>query len=835
MAHLRFSKPLFLFCLLWIGLLHAQVKHNKIPIVELLETIRTQHNIQFNYESSLLEGLEALPFSNGLSLEKMLRFLEKQTDLRFSKVGERVITITKAIKLCAYVQDAQFQEPLVGASIKTLGNYTITNEKGYFELEVNSLNQKVTIDYLGFLPITQAVSQFDQMECGVIGMREALQELSPVTLTGYLVRGIDKKADGSTVVDFSKFNLLPGLIEADVLQTVQALPGVQSVDETVSNINIRGGSHDQNLMLWDDIKMYKSGHFFGLISSFNPQITKTAVVITNGTDVSYTDGVSGTIHMQTDTQLQTEFKGNVGVNFLSADAFADIPLGGKSSLQVAARRSLDDLVRTPTYQNYFDRIVQETEVQQNERNVVNSDQRFTFYDTSFRWLYKPSERDAIRVNFIFLNNTLDFDETATLNQSSQTRQSSLLQYNIAGGINYRRAWTDVFATEFHIYETDYKLQGVNANVLERQRFLQENIVSETGLRLEGIWNKNAIQFKGGYHFVESEVTNLNDIDQPRFKRLNSDVIREHALVGQVGYRNAENNFNIKTGARVNYIPKFNLFLVEPRLSMQKKIGKDFTVEVLGEFKHQNTSQIINFQNDFLGIERRRWQQTDNDSIPIIRSKQLSLGVNYNKDGWLLDVTGYYKSVDGITTQSQAFTTKYEFTRAIGSYDVSGLDVLIRKKYGNLTSWLSYSFMDNLYTFETLEEVQFPSNFEITYAVTLGSTYATKAWSFSAGLNYRSGAPTTEPEMGNEVLGNSINFGMANSVLLRDYLRVDASTLYKLQLGDGLRSEIGVSVWNVSNRENAINNFYRVGATNEADKFSRFSLGLTTNFMVRFYF
>jgi hypothetical protein len=60
-------------------------------------------------------------------------------------------------------------------------------------------------------------------------------------------------------------------------------------------------------------------------------------------------------------------------------------------------------------------------------------------------------------------------------------------------------------------------------------------------------------------------------------------------------------------------------------------------------------------------------------------------------------------------------------------------------------------------------------------------------------------------------------------------------LYKLQLGDGLRSEIGASVWNIINRENAINNFYRVGTTNEADKFSRFSLGLTTNFMIRFYF
>jgi hypothetical protein len=815
--------------------LQGQNTKTKIPLATLLERINEHYNIQFNYESSLLEGVNTLPLPEGLPFKKVLGFLEEQTDFHFNKVGDRVVTVTKNLSACGYVLDEKTLEPLVGATVVSANSYTITNDEGFFQLTVSSPNNNIFIDHLGFIPLKKSVTGLGGNNCDTIPMRESLERLSPVTLTGYLVRGMDKKADGSTVVDFSKFTLLPGLLEADVLQTIQALPGVQSVDETVSNINIRGGSNDQNLILWDDIKMYKSGHFFGLISSFNPQITKTAVVITNGTDVSYTDGVSGTINMQTDTRLQTGFKGNIGVNFLSADAFADIPLGEKSSIQISARRSLDDVARTPTYQNYFDRIVQETEVQQNDRNVVNSDQRFSFYDASSRWLYKPSVKDAVRVNFIVLNNSLEFDETASLNQTEQTRQSSLLQYNIAGGIHYRRDWTDAFATELQIYETDYKLKGINANIMEQQRFLQENIVSETGARLEGIWTKNTLQFKGGYHFVESEVTNLNDIDQPRFKRLNSDVIREHALVGQVAFRNIEKKINIKTGARVNYLDKFNQFLIEPRFSLHKKLGAYWEASLMGEFKHQNISQIINFQNDFLGIERRRWQQTDNDSIPIIRSRQLSLGVNYDKNGWLFDLAGYHKNVNGITTQSQAFTTKYEFTRTQGSYEVSGLDVLLRKKFDKLSGWISYSYMDNVYTFNMLEEVWFPSNFNITHSLTLGSTYATAAWNFSAGLNYRSGAPTTVPQLGQEVLGSNVNFGQANSSLLPYYLRMDASMLYKLRLGEGLRSEIGASVWNIGNRKNTINNFFRVGPNNEVNKFSRFSLGLTTNFMVRFYF
>jgi hypothetical protein len=78
-----------------------------------------------------------------------------------------------------------------------------------------------------------------------------------------------------TVLNTKKFGILPGLIEPDILQSVQALPGVES---TNSIANINGGTNDQNLVLWDNIKMYHSGHFFGLISPYNPNLTNKVIV-----------------------------------------------------------------------------------------------------------------------------------------------------------------------------------------------------------------------------------------------------------------------------------------------------------------------------------------------------------------------------------------------------------------------------------------------------------------------------------------------------------------------------------------------------------------------------
>lgn len=826
---------IFLVCCFWSIKTQGQTSQEKIPIKEVLDSLSKQHKVQFNYKSDLIGGITVFPLSQKRTLIEHIKRLEGETSLLFTKIGTSIFTITKVFEICGYLQDVRSLKALEGATVRGTTDGKISDKEGFFKIKVVSLDEDVEIRFIGFRTIKRKARFFSTAQCSTIKMYEEEQQIAAVVVEGYLVRGIDKKSDGTTAINFSKFTALPGLIETDVLQTVQALPGITSIDETVSNINIRGGSHDQNLILWDDIKMYQSGHFFGLISSFNPQITNTATVITNGTDAAFTDGVSGSIQMNTDNQIQKDFKGSLGINFISADIFADIPFGEKSSLQLAARRSVNELFNTPTYDVYFDRVTQHTEIEDNVESVVNSNQDFSFYDTSIRWLYSPSEKDRIRLNFILIDNNLTFDESSETIEVLETRESHLSQNSIAAGLSYEREWSDRFSTQLNLYNTDYKLQAINVNVLEQQRFLQENTVSETGIKSKGIYKWDNLLLEAGYQFVESEVVNTNDIDVPRFLRRDSEVLREHAFFVQSNYQNRNGDFSVRPGIRLNYINEFDKFLIEPRLSIRKKLGQDFQLEALGELKHQNTSQIVNFQNDFLGVEKRRWQLADNDSIPILKSKQASLGIQYSSKGWLLDATGYYKEIDGITSQSQSFTTKYEFTRTRGSYNVVGVDFLVRKQVKNVSSWLSYSYMANEYAFNNLTEIQFPSNFDITHSLTLGTTYSNSNLNISAGFNYRTGKPTSVPLQGNEIVDEEVNFDIANNTRVEEYFRVDASAVYKLKISEGLRSEIGASVWNAFNTKNTINNYYRIGLDNTPNKFSRLALGLTTNFMFRLYF
>ncbi|RLD27656.1 MAG: TonB-dependent receptor [Bacteroidetes bacterium] len=817
--------------------IEAQEKNKEQSLIQIIVKIERQYNVQFNYAEDIIKDITLKSPDKLLSLTDALDYLEKITGLTFTIMNNNFILVKpkEGLVLCGFIKDIDNLTPLVNATIQGLKNSTISDENGFFQLNIGSEFEQITIRYLGYKTINRTYKYFTINECSNIYLLPNFQSLSEVIISDYITSGINKINDGSFEINFSDFDILPGLIDNDVLQSVQAFPGIQSINETVSNINIRGGTHDQNLILWDNIKMYQSGHFFGLISMYNPQITQKVSLRKNGSDVSYTDGVSGTIAMQTNKNINTKFSGNIGMNLIDANGFTDIPIGKNSSIQIAARKSLSDFIKTPTYNEYFDRISQDTEVENNFNNILNSGKTFDFYDTSLRWIYKISDKDEIRLNFINVSNELIFNENAVINNNAESKESSLTQNSIAGALYYNRIWNEDLQTTFEVYETDYKLKAINVNIFDSQRFLQENIVSETSLKLKVDYKLNdRFSLLSGYHFVETKVTNLDDVDRPVFRLLVSEVVRTHSVFSQLGLKSLNKNTNLNVGVRFNYIDKFNKTILEPRLSFSQRFLDYFTFEILGEMKHQNTSQIINFQNDFLGIEKRRWQLSNDDDIPVITSEQISVGLNYSQNGWLVSAEAYFKNVDGITTQSQGFHNQYEFVKTNGSYDVTGLDFLLRKNIDQFNTWISYSFMNNSYTFNDLETNAFPSNYNVAHVVTIGTAYSTKKLKISAGLNWHSGKPTTLPMIGNEIIDNTINFGATNTNNLDEYLRVDVSALYNFRFTSKVKANIGISVWNVLNNDNEVNNFYRINEDVVNETIQR-SLGITPNAIFRVYF
>ena len=510
------------------------------------------------------------------------------------------------------------------------------------------------------------------------------QRLEEVIITNYLTKGIVKLNDGTTTIKPEFFGILPGLIEPDILQTIQALPGVLSIDETVSNINIRGGTHDQNLFLWDGIKMYQSGHFFGLISAFNPYTTKQVNVSKNGTSAKYGDGISSVIDMQLSNTLDHQFKAGAGFNLINADAYAKIPLSGKTELQLATRRSITDLIVTPTYNQYFKRIFQDSDLTNtlDDSYSISQNEDFYFYDITAKFLYDITDKDKIRIHFLNVNNALKYDEQSTINDNNEALQSNLSQKNLATGITYTRDWNERLSTTGQVYLSKYDLNATNFDVLNNQRLIQENEVTDGSVKFDMNYKATqTIKIYGGYQFSEIGISNLEDVNNPVFRSYIKEVVRSHAIYTESSILSNNALTNLKIGARINYHEKFSMFLFEPRLNFSQRFLNYFRLEIQGEIKSQTTSQIIDLQNDFLGIEKRRWILSNNEDIPIIKSVQGAVGIHYNKNKLFISAEAFIKNVEGITSRSQGFQNQFQFINDTGKYQVRGVPTKILFKQG----------------------------------------------------------------------------------------------------------------------------------------------------------
>ena len=838
-----------LICCIQFG--YSQDDSEAIPLVDLITSIEKKFDVKFSYAYTQVQDVSVKAPGPNLNLQQILAYLNDKTLLNFNKLDERYITVSlihKVITVCSKVVSAENNEPLYGASvfIQNTNKGTITNLSGEFQLNNVPLTSLITISYLGYRSKQiSARSLFtEDHSCTTVVLDENKETLNEVVITKFLTTGLQRLKDGSTVLNTERFGILPGLTEPDVLQSIQALPGVESVNESIATINVRGGTNDQNLMLWDNIKMYHSSHFFGLISAYNPNLTNKIVVIKNGTSSEYSDGVSSTINMFTKDELTRKLHGGVGINLINADAFLEIPITKKLALHLSGRRSFTDFFDSPTFDNYSERSFQDSELTTAEKNIRGSSQSsdFFFYDYSAKLLFDLNGNHKFRANIIGIDNNLDYNESYTNNHGETTsKTSNLSQENIGVGLNWNASWSDTFKTELIGLYSNYMVDAVDYRIETDQKLTQANEVLETGIKFKTYLKLSEhLSWLNGYQFSEIGILNQTTVTAPDYNKTKKDVLRNHAIFSEFEYNKNSTYFRI--GVRANYFQKFNKVLIEPRLNVRQELTKQIALKLQGEFKNQSATQIFDFQDGFLGVENRRWILANEQDIPISESKQVSFGFEFNQNDLVLDVEGFYKRVEGITASNQGFYNSFQSRNAAGSYDARGVEFLINKTTTTFSTWLSYTYSVNDYEFKSFTPSKFPNNVDIRHSVTAAFNYdVLERLQLSLGGMWRTGKPYTKPVAGNQTVqsGNqtSVNYDTPNSSNLDDFMRLDASLNYSLMLSDSIKSSIRVGVLNVLDRQNSIDRYYEVDPNNPEStiEVDNKALGLTPNISLRVKF
>ena len=861
---------LFFFCLLSFGQEQAEPRSKeKTPLKKILINLEKEFEVRFSYAPELIAKYTCLPFSKEKTLDEKLEFLRKETNLLFEKIDKRYIIIKKKEPttnhtVCGFLIDKSTGLPIEQATVflenKAIG--VSTDAKGFFELSGLQSNWTIRVNYLGYYSLKIPVYKLLHKECRTFVLTETNEELEEVLISDYLTQGMVKKNNGSIQVSPRKLGILPGLTEPDILQSIQLLPGIQSPNETASGLHIRGGTPDQNLILFDGIKMYQSGHFFGLISSFNPYVTQKIELFRSGTRAKYGDRIGGVLDINSGENIP-ESKIGFGINMTHADVYFKTPLlKNKVGVVFSARRSITDWIETITYKKFSESVFQNTRIldgiNENVNSLDNVKNKFYFKDYNLKIIAQLSQKDKLIFSNLYNKNELEY--AAENKKFREAIKDEIEIENKGFNLKWNRNWNLKLKQELAVLTSSYLLnyegerRQTRRNEAESvfEEFVKYNKVHDFGINynLSYQLSENST-WNNGYQFSKNKITyNFKNDRAPQNNSLDSDTDTNdtHAFYTEYQYTK-DNNWHLSAGLRFNNFSAVGKTYAEPRIFVSKQLSDAWRVKLSGEIKNQVVSQIIEFRNNGLGLENNIWALASNEEIPLLKSGQVSGGFLFQKNGWNLDVEGYYKNINGLTLITNDLTIQAP-QYVSGVSKITGLDFLLKKRMGNYRSWISYTFSKTAFKYRFLNEGKvFDGTYDIPHSLVWSHTLAVRDFEFSLGWKIRSGTPYTKA-LEDLALDQNNNLRIdyesdLNSNRLPVYQKFDFSSTYKFKFSKNGKTEgkIGVSLLNILNKKNILDRTYdlkiiRNSSGTEEQKLvetDKVAIGFTPNFVFRVSF
>ncbi len=865
---------------LWVITCYSQEKQHRIdvlknmPIHEILKAFENQYQLDFSYDVDAINNLDLNIDEGSISLDSLAQILQAQTKFTLQKIDDDsyiLVENNEAIDICGFVIDSETNFELAQATIiKNSKAIKLTDQRGYFTLQLDATDS-IAVSYLGYHTKRMKASDFSAPKCDTIRLASEIQYLDQVVIKEYLTTGIQKNKDAAIDVSIKKLRILPGLIEPDVLQSLQLLPGINSPTEDPAGLHIRGGTPDQNLVLWDGIKMYHNGHFFNQISTFNPYIVKDVKVYRGGTSVRYGDRVSGAIIIESDDDLTEELKVGGGLNFTHADIFAKVPLSKKVGIMGAFRRSTTDIYQNVGYNNLVRKVFQNTraDISEDADEETSREDDFSFSDSNFKVVWNPNTTNSVKFSAIYAKNKLDnVAPPQELSETSSFITEDVYKLRNAGAsINWKRTYSNNTIQKANLYFSSYgtKYRLTRTLISPDQdldyNYTQNNDVIDIGAAYSldiPITKKQSLGLGYQYTYNETGYYNREALTGDFEEFIDNNTVghnNNHTVYSEYTYNGKKTNATL--GVRGSYLSRSNQFFLEPRLFSSMEVFKNFRITASAELKNQQISNYSDFGSvspsiGGLPIADNVWVlsgETTRDeavfSIPIIKSRQFTLGALYTYKGWNFDLEGYYKYLTNIASSNNAILEFVSISQGnndieIGKESRVGVDLLLKKRIHNYRFWLGYSLSKTAVTFPELQRKSFPGNFDQRHVFNISQTLKVKQFEFALGWNYATGRPFTNliPDE-NGFAGNVLDPRGINANRFKAYHRLDASVLYRFDIKTKKpwSGMLGFSLRNIYNRKNTIDQgFVEVGQDDILiDTFERESLRLTPDIVTRFNF
>ena len=852
-----------------------QMESKERSLESVLQYLESNHDFLSSYKEKDVKNVVVVtpnkPFTINIFLEKILA----STNLEFKIIEEKYIIISKRngsqetinsenselSTLCGRVVSSLSSDPLSFANIylpKTQDG-TSANENGDFQIQTKiDFQDTIVISYVGFQEKKIIVRELLQNPCLTISLDLIEYSEDFVIVLDYLTDGVALNDNGEFAnLKPNRIGVLPGQAEPDVLKTIQFLPGISSPENSPSSIHIRGGTPDQNLILWEDIPIYHSAHYFGMISAFNPFIINDTKVFRGGFNAEYGGRISGVIDMRSDNNIPTRNNVTIGSNLINAYANGKFTLlKNKASVVFSLRRSITDLWESPTFNDITQRIQQGVLYQIPDLNTTPLDIRFNnnfnFFDSNLKGLFKISEKDKISVATFYGNNDFQskiFDDNVQRNQND-----SLYLTNMGASLTWTHQWNSRFSTKLlgvisdFQYDYEYRVRTQSQNDNDKSG-IKKSSINEKQFHFKGIYQLPRNQLlKVGYQLSDYDVSFQITKESRNNKQANQNKKYQSLLHVLYGTWNTNPNkrWGLKAGVRASYYEEEDGTYLEPRVRLWYQLFNGLNVYLNSGKYYQFLSQLVELEGDRASIQTPVWVLTGDEEVPILSSTQHQLGFLFEKNNWILDVQGYSKNINGLTSLATGFNENLSNRFHIGEAKIMGLDILLKRRWKNFRSWISYSNGKVEHQFDTFLDKNFLSSYDQTFVLSWVNMLKYKNWEFSLGWKYSSGTPYSQRQnfrietngMGSDSESNiEAVINEFNSGRLEPLHHLDASFLYSFtSKKERWKGVVGMSLFNIYNQKNTYQRGLYIddplNAAAELKYLDKVDIGFMPNFVVR---
>lgn len=696
--------------------------------------------------------------------------------------------------LDGYARDAKTGEPVVGASvyIEKLKVGTTTDQYGYYSISLPRGQHTISIQSAG---IKDSKRQVLLNSDGKIDLELQTQvtTLKNVTMSALKINNIKNTQMGVQKIDIKTIKQVPVVFgEADILKVVLTLPGVKSVGEASTGLNVRGGAADQNLILFNDATIYNPAHFFGLFSAFNPELVKDVELYKSSIPAKFGGRLSSVVDINSREGNKKKLAGSAGIGLLTSRFNLEGPLvKNRSSFILGVRTTYAKWLLNILPDQYKNSRASFNDVNLNVNHEINkkntlyltaymSNDRFNLNSDTF---YSYGNRNlSLKLKHVF-NNKMNALITAGYDRyqyNISSDQNPVNAYQLGFDINqiYGKAHVTYFASlkhklEFGLNGILYKLHPGNYQpVGPKSLVMPDTVAAEQAL-------ETAVYLSDRYN-ITSAFTVDGGIRFSMFNYLGPQNVQTYAP----GIPRTEDN----SLANVSYDGgKFIKTYSGPefRLSVRYAFTDSFSIKAAYNTQRQYIHSISNITSM---APTDIWKLSDPNIKPQY-GDQVSLGLykNFKANTIETSVEVYYKNMRhylDYKSGAKLIMNKHLETEVINTKGKAyGVELMIKKLTGKLNGWVSYTYsrtllqMDDPIAGELINSGNFyPANYDKPHDLTLIGNYrVSHRFSISLNATYSTGRPVTLP-IGSFYYGGSLRtlYADRNAYRIPDYFRTDFS-------------------------------------------------------------